>query len=454
MILVLFITGSGRGVETQAQKPERASAPSEKRYTLEELQEDFKRLRSVVENNYSMFFAEKEEISTIFNRRYALLEEGMSQLEFYRVLSPAVASLNCGHSNVLLSRAYEQQIKSETALLPLEVTVLNQKLHVVESKGSEHIPPGSEILSINGIPSPEMLKTIYNSVSSDGANRTRISRIIDNQFSFLYHTLIDESEPFTVRYQLPETSDKQSDNSPKTKTKTLQGVSFSQLWGRNHRIVSIGVLLDMEKIKTDYAAKIFDNYATLSVGSFILDQKDYSSFLEEFFIKLEERSIKKLVIDLRGNWGGTPKPAALLLSYLSSEPVRYFNSEAPFYMFNYKKLQKPKKHAFSGTVYVLMDGSGFSTTSHFISLLKHHGIATLIGEETGGSASCSDGKRKIVLPNTDLRVYYSTRVFTTAVEGFTPGKGINPDYNIKPTAKDIAAGRDPAAEFAAKLADN
>jgi len=119
---------------------------------------------------------------------------------------------------------------------------------------------------------------------------------------------------------------------------------------------------------------------------------------------------------LRGNWGKTPKPAALLLSYLSPEPVRYFDRDTPFYMLGYKRLRKPKALAFNGSVYVLMDGSGFSTTAHFISLLKHHDIATLIGEETGGSASCSDGKRRIVLPNTGLRVYYSTRVFTTAVK--------------------------------------
>ena len=452
MILVLFLTGSGGGPDARGQKPEKASAPSEKTYTLDELKEDFRRLRSVVERKYPMFFAAEEEIDKIFDRRYALLEEGMSELDFYRLLSPAVAALKCGHSNVLLSRAYESYIKQEVSLLPLEVTIIERGLYVVESKGTERIPVGSEILSINGLSSREMLETIYSSVSSDGGNRTRISEIIDNQFSFLYHTLIDESETFAVRYRLPDSSDEPVDDPAEIRSGTLRGLSFSELWGENHGIVSIGVLLDMVEIKTDYAARVLDEYATLSVGSFILGQRDFSSFLEDFFLELEEKSIEKLVIDLRGNWGGTPKPAALLLAYLSSEPVRYFDSDAPFYMFNYKRLRKPKEHAFAGTVYVLMDGSGFSTTAHFISLLKHHGIATLIGEETGGSASCSDGKRMIVLPNTGLRGYYSTRVFTTAVEGFTPGRGIEPDYRIKPAVEDIVAGRDPVAEFAATLA--
>src|SRR6056297_871612 len=149
MILLLFLTGSGGFLEARGQKPEKAnkaSAAGERSYTLEELKEDFEHVRSAVEKKHPMFFAAEEEVDRIFDRRYALLEEGMSELDFYRVLSPAVAALKCGHSNVLLSRGFEQQIKSEAALLPLEVTVLEQRLYVVDSRGSEQIPPGSEVL--------------------------------------------------------------------------------------------------------------------------------------------------------------------------------------------------------------------------------------------------------------------------------------------------------------------
>jgi hypothetical protein len=36
------------------------------------------------------------------------------------IISAAVAALNCGHSNVLLSRAYEQHMKKEASFLPFQ----------------------------------------------------------------------------------------------------------------------------------------------------------------------------------------------------------------------------------------------------------------------------------------------------------------------------------------------
>lgn len=440
MVFVLFLSGKGA--------VEASSMVNEKRYSLEELQEDFSRVRTAVENKHPMFFANEEEIYERFDRQYALLQEGMSELDFYRVLAPALAALDCGHSNVLLSESYESYLQQEGSLLPLKVTVLEQKLYVVESKGTVRIPAGSQIVSINDRSSREMLETIYSSVSSDGGIKTRIDRAIQHQFPFLYHTLIDRGGAFEVVYRLPD----RTGDPGEIRSTALQGLSFSELRGEKDAIASIDVLIDMEEIRSDYGAEIYDDYALLTVGSFILKHRDFALFLEEFFLELQEKRIDTLVLDLRGNWGGTPKPAALLLAHLTSRPVRYLSGDAPFYMFNYKRAREPEEHAFTGTVYALVDGSCFSTSAHFVSLLKQHDIATLIGEETGGSAACSDAKRRIVLPNTGLRVYYSTRVFTTAVEGFARGKGIAPDYAVGPTTEDIAQGRDSVAEFAAKLA--
>ena len=58
MILVLFLTVGGGFLEARGQNPEKtheASAANEKTYSLAELQEDFGRLRSVIERKYSMY---------------------------------------------------------------------------------------------------------------------------------------------------------------------------------------------------------------------------------------------------------------------------------------------------------------------------------------------------------------------------------------------------------------
>jgi hypothetical protein len=452
MIAVLILTGGGRIPGTLAGAGENTDPAEARTYTLQELQEDFKQLRRVVEKRHPMLYAEREKVAEIFNTQYARLEAGMGELDFHRILAPAVAALNCGHSNVLPSRDYEAYLKEEALLLPLEVHVSEERLYVAASERPDLIPPGAELLNINGYSTEEILAILFDSISADGWNTTRIKAVINHQFSYLYHTLIDDAETFTVTFRTGEENGRAGKGAIEAETCQLSGTGVSELWGSNHEIVSIGVLLDMAAIRSDYSGQVFDSRALLSVGSFILDQKEFAAFLDDFFRKIEQKGIDTLVLDLRGNWGGTPRPAALLLSYFTEEPVRYFNSEAPFYMFSYKREREPQEHAFSGKTYLLMDGACFSTTPHFISLMKYHGLATLIGEEAGGSSVCTDGKRRIVLPNTGLRVYYSTQIFETATSGFTPGLGIQPDYEVLPDLEDIAAGSDPVHSSAASLA--
>jgi len=69
MILVLFLTVGGGFLEARGQNPEKtheASAANEKTYSLAELQKDFGRLRSAVE--------EKHEASAANEKTYSLAE--------------------------------------------------------------------------------------------------------------------------------------------------------------------------------------------------------------------------------------------------------------------------------------------------------------------------------------------------------------------------------------------
>jgi C-terminal processing protease CtpA/Prc len=114
---------------------------------------------------------------------------------------------------------------------------------------------------------------------------------------------------------------------------------------------------------------------------------------------------------------------------------------------------QPEADAFRGNLYVLTNGASFSSTGHLCSLLRFHGLATFIGEETGGTFTCTDGSTDILLPETHLVLRSSTKEFRTAVTGLTAGKGIVPDYEIVPTIQDVIEGRDAQMELAIRLAD-
>lgn len=116
-----------------------------------------------------------------------------------------------------------------------------------------------------------------------------------------------------------------------------------------------------------------------------------------------------------------------------------------------KKPLKPAENSYSGKVFVLTDGASFSTSGHLASLLKYHGIGTFIGEESGGGAVVTDGGKSITLKNTKMRAYCATTVFKTAVNGLPEGRGVIPDYEVKPSLDDYLRGKDPQLEKALEL---
>jgi len=118
------------------------------------------------------------------------------------------------------------------------------------------------------------------------------------------------------------------------------------------------------------------------------------------------------------------------------------------YYYDLKKLLDPAKNSFRGKLYILINGASFSSTGHLCSLLKFHQIGTFIGEESGGSFVCTDGSQDLTLSNTKLSFHYSTKAFSTAVSGLTPGRGIIPDYPVTPTIEDHLRQRDGEMELA------
>ncbi len=102
-------------------------------------------------------------------------------------------------------------------------------------------------------------------------------------------------------------------------------------------------------------------------------------------------------------------------------------------------------------LYTLIDGGCFSTTGHLCSLLRYHGIGIFIGEETAGSFACTDARSHAILGHTGLILRVSTRTYTTAVTGMTPGRGILPDHPVIPTVEERLAHFDAPMDCALGL---
>ncbi len=230
--------------------------------------------------------------------------------------------------------------------------------------------------------------------------------------------------------------------------------------------------------------------AVMTIERFWDDKKeqDYKDFLKTAFRELKEKQIHHLVLDVRNNEGGNEPYGLLLYSYLAKQPFRYYDhikvaqkekisfaawtpgiytkvirkfmlrKREEGYVFNYPRMLKetrPKKDAFTGELYVLVNGNSFSVTTEFSSRVHADSRATFIGQETGGGyRTNSSGMFTIVqLPNSKIDLGIPMFGFHM---GHVPsqirhGQGIIPDHVVVPSVEDILKKQDKAMEYTLQL---
>lgn len=447
--LVVIISGPESSA-IESDSPFRSSQVQEtnveNRFSLAQVQEDYNLLIQWIHLYHPKLFVNMDEFNELCSTRLSLLHDNMSELEFYRVVSPLVSKLNCGHSLISLSKEHINNIFVKRKVFPLTIRFIDNKTYAYKDYFSTNIPLGSEILNINGKDINIIINVLLDNISSDGQNLTYKYYKINYLFPQLYYYYIDDSEEFIITYKNSKTG--------KIDKAKVPGVLLPQVFTKNK--LPHALPLDDQIIE--------NKYAILKVPSFEFykgnEIYNFKTYLNDFFKRINENGITNLILDLRYNKGGNPICSTYLLSYLISKQTPYFDPNFAFGEGNLKKdlLQiKPANNCFKGNLFILINGGCFSATGHLCSVLKFQKIGVFIGEETGGSFVCSayaENPQSHILPNTKLSLDLSSKIYKTAVSGLTFGRGIFPDYNVTPTIDDYLNERDVELDFAMELIEN
>ena len=78
-------------------------------YDEDALREDFRQFRNHIEKESAFLFADIEMIEELLDETEKQIKDGMSELEFYRLLNPVVARLRCGHSFLSVSKSFHTE---------------------------------------------------------------------------------------------------------------------------------------------------------------------------------------------------------------------------------------------------------------------------------------------------------------------------------------------------------
>jgi hypothetical protein len=162
---------------------------------------------------------------------------------------------------------------------------------------------------------------------------------------------------------------------------------------------------------------------------------------------------KTLILDLRGNPGGSVEVLREMLSHVFDHEVKIADRIS-------RKNSKPemakptKGNLFTGKLIVLIDARSASASELFARVVQIEKRGTVIGDRSAGAVMEARHYNESV--GLDDKVFYGFSI-TSADLVMTDGKsiekvGVIPDTLMLPTAADIAAGQDPVLGKAAELA--
>ncbi|HKO78913.1 MAG TPA: S41 family peptidase [Chitinophagaceae bacterium] len=489
ILLILFCgaLATGCGISKSSFSPA-------KKYSPEKLQKDYSVYQQILEEAHPglYWYQSKDSMDYYFHWGKEQLKDSLTETDFRKVLAYVTAKINCGHTSVRVSKKYSRYIDTAriSRIFPLSLKLWNDTAVVAANldRRDSLLKRGTVIRKINGWPIPKIVDTLFNYISTDGYNTTHKYQSLSNRgyFGSLYTSLFGFSPNYNIEYadstgQVKHTSIKTyrpvSDTADRSTMRAIRTVPQPSRKERKNLRRNAVRLLKIDS--TDHVAMMDLNSFGRGYG--------LKGFFRRSFKTLKKNEIGHLMIDVRGNGGGSVTNSTFITRYISNHPFKvgdslyaiakrkkyssyikndFFNrlfmtfftkrKTDGFYHFRYfeKKYFKPKKrNHFDGKVYILTGGNSFSATTLFASSLIKQDNVTIVGEETGGGAYGNSAWLipDVTLPNTKVR--FRLPLFRLVIDKNYPktGKGVQPEVEAKPTVDAIKRGTDYKVEKAMEL---
>jgi len=440
-----------------------------------ELKEDldflFKTIEEVHPNMYA--YTSKEEFDPLREQLYKRINCSMNQLEFYKLVAPAVAAIKNSHTFVY--PPYLDEFKSYYLggglVFPLEISWDEQNPVVCKNYSNDSLPPNCELLVINGRSVREMFADFSELFAAEGKHPYRC-QLTNNPDSLRILLFLEYGQIESWNLQI-RSEDGEVNNH------TIRSVPATEILHKKAKDNDVA-----SKFRYQYFPD--HNAVLLEIKSFggKLDQPEvfrhaFKQFLNKSFRKIQKQKASNLIIDVRDNEGGGDNFVHLLLEYLTSKPYKLYDKgvvkisaqshgkidhlrrqfpdsfsgrkEGDIVTIELPLTEHPVKNLrFSGPIFVLIGSQSWSASAIFASTVKCFNIGTLVGEETADPPTLYGTCIFSKLPHSGLQFAVASNLMVAAC-GKPDGRGVLPDYKIKQEPQDTAKGVDTTLQYTLNL---